>query len=881
MEPAGGLNTQPINIEDEMRVSYLDYAMSVIIGRALPDVRDGLKPVHRRVLYTMYELKNNWNSSYKKSARVVGDCIGKYHPHGDQAVYDTIVRMAQHFAMRNPLVDGQGNFGSVDGDRAAAMRYTEVRMARIAHELLADIEKETVEFGTNYDDSLKEPHVLPTKVPNLLINGSTGIAVGMATNIPPHNLRETIDATIAVMQNPNISINELMGIMPGPDFPTGGIIFGTQGIHDAYHTGRGIIRIRAVTHIEEMSRDRERIVVTELPYQVNKAKLLEKIAQLVREKRLEGISDLRDESDRQGMRMVIELKRDAQHQVVLNQLFKLTNLQSSFGINMLAIVHGEPRVLSLKEALEHFIDHRRDVTLRRTRFDKRKAEERAHILEGLKIALDFIDEVIAIIRNSPTADDARVNLMGRFGLSEIQARAILDMRLRRLTGLERDEIIAELEELRGRIAYFQSILDSEELLLKVITDEMVAVRDQYQDERRTQITYNDAELNREDLIPVEDMVVTVSNSGYIKRVQLAEYRTQRRGGRGKSGMATKEEDFVEHLFVASTHATMLFFTTSGRVFTERVFQLPQGSRHSRGKPIWRLLPFEEGEKLNMVLAVDEFTEGNYLLFVTAQGQVKKTDLMAYSKVRSTGIRAIRLNEGDELIAVRQTTGTSDVLLTTAQGMAIRFQEDDVRAMGRDAAGVRGIRLEDGDTVVGGITFDRDEEGVEDNFVLTATDNGYGKRTELREYLKRSENEDGSYSYSAQSRGGKGRTDIKLNERNGLVIGTIKIESEADEYLMVTDGGIIIRASAGDVSVYKRNTQGVRLIKVQEGEQVVSIARYAESDEDEPEEGEEGESAESVGEGAESAADGEGVESAAEDTLLQAGPVDLDDEGGEG
>jgi DNA gyrase subunit A len=823
----------------------------------------------------MYELKNNWNSSYKKSARVVGDCIGKYHPHGDQAVYDTIVRMAQHFAMRNPLVDGQGNFGSVDGDRAAAMRYTEVRMARIAHELLADIEKETVEFGTNYDDSLKEPHVLPTKVPNLLINGSTGIAVGMATNIPPHNLRETIDATIAIMQNPNISINELMGIMPGPDFPTGGIIFGTQGIHDAYHTGRGIIRIRAVPHIEEMSRDRERIVVTELPYQVNKAKLLEKIAQLVREKRLEGISDLRDESDRQGMRMVIELKRDAQHQVVLNQLFKLTNLQSSFGINMLAIVHGEPRVLSLKEALEHFIDHRRDVTLRRTRFDKRKAEERAHILEGLKIALDFIDEVIAIIRNSPTADEARVNLMGRFGLREIQARAILDMRLRRLTGLERDEIIAELEQLRERIAYFQSILDSEELLLKVITDEMVAVRDQYQDERRTQITYNDAELNREDLIPVEDMVVTISNSGYIKRVQLAEYRTQRRGGRGKSGMATKEEDFVEHLFVASTHATMLFFTTSGRVFTERVFQVPQGSRHSRGKPIWRLLPFEEGEKLNMVLAVDEFTDGNYLLFVTAQGQVKKTDLMAYSKVRSTGIRAIRLNEGDELIAVRQTTGNSDVLLTTAQGMAIRFEEDDVRPMGRDAAGVRGIRLEDGDKVVGGITFDRTEEGVEDNFVLTATDNGYGKRTELREYLKRSENEDGTFSYSAQSRGGKGRTDIKLNDRNGLVVGTIKIESEADEYLMVTDGGIIIRASAGDVSVYKRNTQGVRLIKVQEGEQVVSIARYAESDEDEElEEGEEVtvEGADGV-EAQAAPADAEG----AEDTLLQAGPVDLGDD----
>lgn len=873
MDPTGSANTLPINIEDEMRVSYLDYAMSVIIGRALPDVRDGLKPVHRRVLYTMYELKNSWNSSYKKSARVVGDCIGKYHPHGDQAVYDTIVRMAQHFAMRQPLVDGQGNFGSVDGDRAAAMRYTEVRMARIAHELLADIEKETVEFGTNYDDSMREPLVLPTRVPNLLINGSTGIAVGMATNIPPHNLRETIDATIAIMQNPDISINELMGIVPGPDFPTGGVIYGTQGIHDAYHTGRGIIRIRGVTHVEEMPRDRERIVVTELPYQVNKARLVEKIAQLVREKRLEGISDLRDESDRQGMRMVVELKRDAQAQVVLNQLFKLTNLQSSFGINMLAIVHGEPRVLSIKEALEHFIDHRRDVTLRRTRYDKRKAEERAHILEGIKIALDFIDEVIAIIRNSATADLALSNLIGRFSLSEIQAKAILDMRLRRLTGLERDEIIGELEGLMAAIAGFQAILDSEELLLQVITEEMIAVRDQYQDERRTQITYNDAELNREDLIPVEDMVVTITDSGYIKRVQLDEYRTQRRGGRGKSGMATKEEDYVEHLFVASTHATMLFFTTSGRVFTERVFSVAQGSRHSRGKPIWRMLPFEGEEKLNMVLAVDEFTEGAYLIFITAQGQVKKTDLMAYSKVRSTGIRAIRLNDGDELIAVRQTTGTSDVLLTTAQGQAIRFQEDDVRGMGRDAAGVRGIRLEAGDKVVGGITFDRDEEDVDSNYVLTATANGYGKRTELREYLRASENEDGSFSYSAQSRGGKGVIDIKVNDRNGPVVGTIKIESEADEYLMVTDGGIIIRASAGDVSVYKRNTQGVTLIKVQEGESVVSIARYAENDQDE--EDEDGEGVEGEGVEGDAAPDAtEAADDAAEDTMLQAGPADL-------
>ncbi|MCB9546991.1 MAG: DNA gyrase subunit A [Myxococcales bacterium] len=835
MEPTGRGNQLPVAIEDEMRVSYLDYAMSVIIGRALPDVRDGLKPVHRRALYTMYELKNNWNGPYKKSARIVGDCIGKYHPHGDQAVYDTIVRMAQDFSMRNPLVDGQGNFGSVDGDPPAAMRYTEVRMAKIAHELLADIEKETVEHGTNYDDSLREPLVLPTKIPNLLINGSTGIAVGMATNIPPHNLLETVNAALAVMRNPDISLGELMQIVPGPDFPTGGTIYGTRGIREAYETGRGIIRVRAVTEVEEMSRDRERIVVTELPYQVNKARLLEKIAELVREKRIEGISDLRDESDRQGMRMVIELKRDAQAQVVLNQLYKLTALQSSFGINMLAIVHGEPRVLGLKEVLEHFIDHRRDVTLRRTRYDLRKAEERAHILEGLKIALDFIDEVIRVIRQSPTADVARESLMSEFGLSEIQARAILEMRLRRLTGLEREEIIRELEALREKIAEYRLILQDEGRLLDVIESEMIAVRDAFADERRTQITIDDADLNLEDLIPVEDMVVTVSHGGYIKRVPLSEYRTQKRGGRGKTGMGTKEEDFVEHLFVASTHAHMLFFTSAGRVFSERVFSLPAGSRIARGKPIWTLFPLEDGEKLAMVLSVDEFTEGDYLLFATAQGQVKKTDLMAYSNIRSSGIIAINLNEGDRLIAVRQTTGHSDILLATANGMAIRFKEEDVRAMGRDTTGVRGINLEDDDAVVGCISIDRTEEGIEDCWVLTATANGYGKRTPLSEYLRQRTQDDGSVELETQSRGGKGMYDIKTTERNGKVVGIVKIEADGDDYLMVTDGGTIIRASAGDVSIYKRNTQGVRLINVSEGEEVVSLARYAESDEDEDDE----------------------------------------------
>ena len=725
----------PVNIEDEMRVSYLDYAMSVIIGRALPDVRDGLKPVHRRVLYTMNDLKNNWNSSYKKSARIVGDCIGKYHPHGDQAVYDTLVRLAQDFSMRYPLVDGQGNFGSVDGDPAAAMRYTEVRMQRIAHEMLQDIDKDTVEFGSNYDETTKEPLVLPARVPNLLVNGSSGIAVGMATNILPHNLREVVDAAIAVMRRPEITLPELMEIVPAPDFPTGGTIYGTAGILDAYRTGRGVIRIRAVCEIEEMTTDRERIVVHELPYQVNKAKLLEKIAELVRDKRLEGISDLRDESDRQGMRMVIELKRDAQAQIVLNQLYKLTNLQVSFGINLLAIVHGEPRLLSLHEILQHFIEHRRDVTLRRCRFELRKAEARAHILEGFKIALDHIDEVIKIIRASQTTEEARQGLMQRFGLSERQASAILEMRLRRLTGMERDEIVAELEAVRAEIARLRAILDDEGLLLDVIEQEMVEVRDQYGDERRTNFVAASSDFDLEDLIPVEDMVVTVSHSGYVKRVSLSEYRTQHRGGRGKSGMTTKDQDFVEHLFVASTHSTMLFFTDRGRVFSRKVFHLPQGSRLARGKPIINVLPFEADEKLAMVLAVDEFTEGHYLFFATALGRVKKTDLMAYSNIRSTGIIAIKLNEGDQLIAVRPTTGTSDVLLSTSTGMAIRFMEENVRSMGRDTAGVRGIDLQGDDSVVGCVTFDRVETDGDAVTLLTVTENGYGKQTNLNGYLR--------------------------------------------------------------------------------------------------------------------------------------------------
>ncbi len=817
----------PVNIEDEMRVSYLDYAMSVIIGRALPDVRDGLKPVHRRVLYAMQELKNNYNGPYKKSARVVGDCIGKYHPHGDQAVYDTLVRMAQDFSMRYPLVDGQGNFGSVDGDRAAAMRYTEVRMARIAHELLADIDKDTVEFGPTYDESSVEPLVLPTRVPNLLLNGSAGIAVGMATNIPPHNLREIIDACIALIDNPNMSFAELMEIVPGPDFPTGGTIHGTQGIIDAYKSGRGVIRIRAVVDVEEMPHDRERLVVHELPYQVNKAKLLEKIASLVREKRIEGISDLRDESDRRGMRVVIELKRDAQAQVVLNQLFKLTALQSSFGINMLAIVHGEPRVLTLREILEHFLDHRRDVVLRRTRYELRKAEERAHLLEGYVIALDHIDEVIDIIRNSPTVEEARLRLMDRFALSLRQATAILEMRLRRLTGMERDEILAELEQVRAEIARLRGILDSEEELLKVIRGELDEVRERYGDDRRTSIEASEADFDLADLIPVEDMVVTVSHEGYVKRVPVSEYRTQRRGGRGKSGMSTKDTDFVEHLFVANTHSTMLFFTDLGRVYSQMVFHLPTGSRTSRGKPIVNVLPFEGDEKLAMVLAVPEFVEGNQLLFSTALGRVKKTDLMAYSNIRSTGIIAVKLNDDDRLIAVRQTTGTSDVLLSTRDGMAIRFPERNVRSMGRDAAGVKGIDLQDDDIVVGCVTFDREETDEGATSLLTVCENGYGKRTLLGKYR-------------SQKRGGKGLIDIKASERNGPVVGVIKVESEGDEYLLVTDHGVIIRASAGAVSEVNRNTLGVRMINLDDGARVVSVARYPEDDdEDEELEGEDG------------------------------------------
>jgi len=835
----------PHSIELEMRTSYLDYAMSVIVGRALPDVRDGLKPVHRRALFTMYDLKNNWNGPYKKSARIVGDCIGKYHPHGDQAVYDTIVRMAQDFAMRYMLVDGQGNFGSVDGDPPAAMRYTEVRMSKLTHELLADIEKETVDFGPNYDDSLHEPLVMPTRVPNLLVNGSTGIAVGMATNIPPHNLSEVIEGCIAVMRRPEVTVAELFdverGPIRGPDFPTGGTIYGAGGIRDAYETGRGIIHIRAVTDVEPMGNDRERIVVHELPYQVNKARLLEKIAELVRDKKIEGISDLRDESDRHGMRMVIELRRDAQADIVLNQLFKLTQLQQSFGINMLAIVQGEPRTLTLKDALRHFIDHRRDVVIRRTRFELREAEARAHILEGLKIALDNLDAVIALIRGSADADEARSGLMSTFGLSERQAKAILEMRLQRLTGLERDKILAELAEVMAEITRLREILENEHVLLDLIEKELRDVQAQFQDGRKTKIVASTADLDLEDLIPVEDMVVTITHEGYVKRVPVAEYRTQRRGGRGKSGMATKDADWVEHLFTARTHDHVMFFTSAGRVFSTKVYEIPAGSRLGRGKPVVNMLPLESGEKLASVFSISEFKEGHFLFFATAQGQVKKTDVMAYSNIRSSGIIAINLREGDRLIAVSQTNGSSNVLLATQGGMSIRFEEEDVRPLGRDTSGVRGIDLEPDDEVIGCITFDLNAIDEKTACLLTVTGTGYGKRTVLEEYRK-------------QGRGGKGTIDIKAGGRNGAVVGIMLVEGEGDQYLLVTDGGIILRARAGDVRLVGRNTLGVRMIALDEGEKVVSVARYVEDDAAVSPDAEDAEGAEGAVEGADEGAD---------------------------
>jgi len=804
----------PVNIEDQMRRSYMDYAMSVIVGRALPDVRDGLKPVHRRVLFAMSELGNEWNKSYKKSARVVGDVIGKYHPHGDTAVYDTIVRLAQDFSMRYPLIDGQGNFGSIDGDSAAAMRYTEVRMARLAGELLADIDKETVEFGPNYDDSLQEPLVLPCKFPNLLVNGSEGIAVGMATKIPPHNLGEVIDALVAVIDDPALDFDELIQLIQGPDFPTAGFILGREGIREAYRTGRGIIQVRARALVEKDRRTgRESIVISEIPYQVNKSKLIEKVADLVKEKKIEGISDLRDESDREGMRIVIELKRDMIPEVILNQLYKMTQMQTSFGIIMLAIVAGQPRVLTLHDVLARFIEHRKEIVTRRSIFELKKAEARAHILEGLKIALENLDEVIQIIKTSANSPEAKERLISRFAFSTLQAQAILDMRLHRLTGLERDKIIAEYNEIQALIKRLKEILASEVEILTIIKTELLEIKEKYGDPRRTEIVDKTGDLSLEDLIVEEDMVVTVSHGGYIKRNAVSLYRAQRRGGKGKTGMRPKEEDFVEKLFIASTHSHILFFTDQGKVYWLKVHEIPQGGRASRGKAIVNLLQLAPEEKVMTVLSVKEFSEGKYIVTATQNGTVKKTELMAYSNPRAGGIIALTIDEGDRLIAARLTDGTMDILLASSNGKSIRFPESGARPMGRTARGVRGMMLEGDDRIIGMETVTDATAAT----LVTVTENGYGKRTDLGEYR-------------VQSRGGKGIITIKTTDRNGKVV-DIKLVDDDSDLMFITDRGKVLRTAVSHLSVIGRNTQGVRLMVLESGERIVAVAKLAEKEEE--------------------------------------------------
>jgi DNA gyrase subunit A len=809
-------------VEDQIRTSYIDYAMSVIVGRALPDVRDGLKPVHRRVLFSMHELKNTWQTAYKKSARIVGDVIGKYHPHGDQAVYDTIVRMAQEFSMRYPLVDGQGNFGSVDGDPAAAMRYTEIRMERLAGEVLADLDKETVDFADNYDGSLKEPIVMPARFPNLLVNGSSGIAVGMATNIPPHNMGEVIDATLALIADPAIAIEELMRLVPGPDFPTGGYIFGIEGIRSAYRTGRGLVRMRAKASIERNERtDREAIIVSELPYQVNKARLIEKIAELIRDKAIEGISDIRDESDRDGMRIVIEIKRDAIARVVLNSLFAHTAMQSTFGVIMLAIVAGQPKVLNLKEMLESFVDHRRDVVTRRTVFELRKAEERAHLLEGFVKALDHLDAIIELIRASKDPEEARDRLVAEFSFSARQAQAILDLRLHRLTAMERDKILEEYREILKEIERLKNILADEKVLMKVIADELVEIKTRYNDPRRTEIVPQEGEISIEDLIADEDMVVTVSREGYIKRASVSLYRAQHRGGKGKKGMATKEEDLVVNLFVASNHTNLLIFTNAGKAYQIKVYDVPMAGRTAKGKPIVNLIPVEQGELVRSILPIREFKEESTLLFVTKRGVVRRTETMAFSKIRSSGIIAMLLQEGDDLIQVEELHEAEHVLLVTRDGMSIRFPGDDLRILSRATQGVRGISLREGDEVVGCCII-----GPESGPILSVTENGYGKRTDPDEYR-------------IQNRGGLGIITIKVNERNGHVVGVLHADDDA-QLMLVTDQGKIIRTLIKEISIIGRNTQGVRLIVLDEGEKVVAVEHLVEKEEEEEEvaEGEE-------------------------------------------
>jgi DNA gyrase subunit A len=803
-----GEELRGIRIEDEIKQSYLDYAMSVIIGRALPDVRDGLKPVHRRILYTMQELGNDWNKPYKKSARIVGDVMGKYHPHGDAAIYEALVRMAQDFSMRYILVDGQGNFGSVDGDPPAAMRYTEVRLNRLAHEFLTDLDKETVDFLPNYDAQLSEPSVLPTVVPNLLINGASGIAVGMAANIPPHNLSEVIDGLVAMIDDPEIDLDRLMALIPGPDFPTAGFIYGTSGIREAYSTGKGQIRVRARAEIEDLKGERQRIVVTELPYQVNKARLLERIAELVKEKRIEGIQDIRDESARQGMRVAIDLKRDEQADVVLNNLYKHTQLEMGFGINMLAIVHNRPEVLTLKGILAQFLEHRRTVVFRRTAYQLRQAEERAHVLEGLKIALENLDAVIQLIKSSPSPKEARVGLMARFSLSEIQAQAILDMRLQRLTGLERDRLLEEHRSLLEEMARLRGILQDSALLMGIVRQELLDLKEKYGDKRLTEIVQEVRELQVADYIAEEDVVVKVSHAGYIKRSPLSLYRSQHRGGKGRTAIRPREEDFVENLFVASTHDSLLFFTNLGRVYWLKVYEIPAAGPLARGKAIVNMLTLQEGERVATTLPVKDFGTNLYVVMATRKAVLKKTELMAFGNPRSGGIIAIRIDEGDELISVRLTDGSQQLLLTTQAGKASRIKEEQIRPMGRVARGVKGMDV-DGSSLVGM------EVVSEDASILTVTENGFGKRTKTSEYPLR-------------RRGGKGVLTMRTTKRNGPVVGFRQV-ADGDDIMIITDRGRLIRMNVGEISVIGRITQGVRLIDVESGERVVDIATLAEEE----------------------------------------------------
>jgi len=805
-------STNTVTIEKELQRSYLDYAMSVIVGRALPDVRDGLKPVHRRALFAMRELNNFYNRPYLKSARIVGDVIGKYHPHGDTAVYDTIVRMAQNFSLRYPLVDGQGNFGSVDGDAPAAMRYTEARMTKLDQEIIADLEKDTVEFAPNYDNSLSEPLVFPTKIPNLLINGSSGIAVGMATNIPPHNLVEVMDGLIAMIDDPNVTVNQLMELITGPDFPTGAYICGRSGIREAYETGRGSLLIRSKTHIEKNEKtNKDSIIITEIPYQQNKAALIEKIALLIKEKRIESIADVRDESDRQGMRIVLELKRDEIADVVINQLYKLTPLQKSFGIILLSIVNNRPEILNIKQVLEYFLLHRKTIVYRRTAFDLKKAEEKAHILEGLKIAISNLDEVVALIRNSANSAEAKAGLMERFGLSDIQAQSILDMRLHRLTGLERDKIISDYEALLKEIEWYKKVLSDESLVMKIIRDEFEQIKQEYGDPRRTEIIEAPDEILPEDMIIQEEMVVTVTHEGYIKRNPVDLYRSQRRGGKGIKGMTTTEEDFVSNMYLASTHDTFLFFTNQGKVFWRKVYEIPQASRIARGKAIVNLLDLTADEKVAAILKVSTFDipEGEqcYIMTVTKKGIVKKTDIREFSRPIRRGKIALNIREDDEILAAMLTYGTNEVLLISREGMAVRFNETNVRSMGRTATGVKGITLASGDEVVSVVVIDSDSP------ILVVTENGYGKRTPVDEYR-------------LIKRGGKGVIAIKTSARNGTVVGALQVVDD-DEVMMITNGGKIIRMKMEDVRVIGRNTQGVRLFNLEAGEKVVGIDRLAE------------------------------------------------------